>query len=122
MIEEIVTLETAKLAKEKGFPNDNSWAFARFYSKGCDGEFKITPNSNHIDDCYAPTQSLLQRWLREVHDIYISIEWFWKSEYRVRINDSGIIDHEDEFNYENHTYEEALEKGLQEGLRLIKDE
>lgn len=65
--EEICTYEVCKLAKEKGFPQDvfgtcemKSSCYledGRFYKDGC-----IYP----IENAYtAPTQSLLQRWLRE---------------------------------------------------------
>ena len=71
--EEICTYEVCKLAKEKGFPQDvfgtcemKSACYlgdGRFYKDGC-----IYP----IENAYtAPTQSLLQRWLREEKKIYV---------------------------------------------------
>lgn len=108
MIDEIVTLETAKLAKEKGYPNDGELPIRAYYPK---------------IRYFAPTQSLLQRWLREVHGINMLLErypdyywvygWIWE--------ESNPLNHNTEldFSVEGDTYEEALEKGLQEGLRLI---
>ena len=71
--EEICTYEVCKLAKEKGFPQDvfgtcemKSSCYledGRFYKDGC-----ICP----IENAYtAPTQSLLQRWLREEKGYYV---------------------------------------------------
>lgn len=73
--EEICTYEVAKLAKEKGFPQDVFGTYemtsscyledGRFYKDGC-----IYP----IENAYtAPTQSLLQRWLREEKNIHIAV-------------------------------------------------
>lgn len=70
----------------------------------------------------APTQSLLQKWLREKYKIILIIGyqyeydstpysyWIYKEEQSLPIN-QWVDDLE--------TYEEALEKGLQEALKLI---
>ena len=73
--EEICTYEVCKLAKEKGFPQDVFGTYemksscyledGRYYKDGC-----ICP----IENAYtAPTQSLLQRWLREEKNIHIAV-------------------------------------------------
>ena len=93
MKEQLITFETAKLAKEKGFEFHHAWI----------------------------TQSLLQKWLREQHNLEVismhadDFVW-WKVKVR-RLSKVGaeLIKTEMEFN----TYEEALEKGLQEALKLI---
>jgi hypothetical protein len=61
--EEICTYEVCKLAKEKGF---NEYVEA-FYAEGCDTAHSQGPEKwNEYKGRYAaPTQSLLQRWLRE---------------------------------------------------------
>ena len=100
MKEELITFETAKLAKEKGFKFQYAWI----------------PEIDNL-----PTQSLLQKWLREQHNLEVismhadDFVW-WKVKVR-RLSKVGaeIIKTEMEFN----TYEEALEKGLQEALKLI---
>lgn len=71
--EEIVTFEVAKLAKEKGF----NVPTAEFYND--DGNIGCYPRAfNHNEfpdgDYAAPTQSLLQRWLREEKGLCISVE------------------------------------------------
>ena len=74
--EEICTYEVAKLAKEMGFPQDvfgtcemKSSCYlkdGRYYKDGC-----IYP----IEEAYtAPTQSLLQRWLREEKGVTICVD------------------------------------------------
>ena len=61
--EEICTYEVCKLAKEKGF---NEYVEA-FYAEGCDTAHSQGPEKwNEYKGRYAaPTQSLLQRWLRD---------------------------------------------------------
>ena len=106
MKEKLIEFETAKLAKEKGFTNFNCfWP----------------------DDCLTigrPTQSLLQKWLREVHNIEV-ISWphFKRLSYGCDVyhyttkNSNGFTTIE--LN-PSKTYEDALELGLQEALKLIK--
>ena len=120
MEEQLMTFETSKLAKEKGFNE---------YGKLCyseDGE-SISPNSSFYSSQKYPieacTQSLLQKWLREKHKIHA---------FAHPIDDlkdwAAIIDgdtpsaftrlYQDEGG--SSTYEEALEIALQEALSQIK--
>lgn len=69
--DELVTYEIAKLAKEKGFPlqkvvKQDGRAF--FYELP-----QSHPDWANCDAWYLPTQSLLQRWLREMRMVQISI-------------------------------------------------
>jgi hypothetical protein bacD2_23294 len=111
MTEELVTLETAKMLKEKGF-----------------SQRKYLINVSTLHNCYkylsVPPQSVAQRWLRETKDLHICI-YNTASGYSYEIskadngtevlcmpkgpNDGGKWD----------TYEEALEAGIQEALKLI---
>ena len=101
MKEQLISLETAKLAKEKGF-NLNSPAFY-----GCDNpssgkesnqlilrEWENWVNFGNEDSPQegtaiysASTQSLLQKWLREVYKIHITItsqsqeSWQWHIQF-----------------------------------------
>ena len=105
MEEQLISFETAKLAKEKRFD------LTKLGYKEENGEI--------IDTYSTTTQSLLQKWLREEHKIHIVImpciipsnevkyyiftgklKWDW----------AELFD----------TYEEALEVGLQEALKLVK--
>ena len=118
MREELITLETAKLAKEKGF----DWCVLFGYKPdGSRVDYDIEGgyyNYNQLDqeNLSAPTQALLQRWLREVHNIDVyCIPWIYENK---RVYDFFV-------NYEGESrayssYEKALEVGLQEALKLIK--
>jgi hypothetical protein len=122
MQEQLIEFETAKLAKEKGFGVSGE----NIYENGellCEVEFK---NWNNGTQCLlAPTQSLLQKWLREKHKILVeathfTAEYFtynlYKRDNTIYILKLGGLD-----NICN-TYEEALERGLQESLKLIENE
>lgn len=71
--EEICTYEVCKLAKEKGFNEKCNF----YYQKGVistDGCFsRYNKGVEYI--CSAPTQSLLQRWLREEKRIEVNAFW-----------------------------------------------
>jgi len=141
MEEQLISFETAKLAKEKGFDTptrnfyaDESWKDEQVYTCNEVGypEYTKDMGNNHGfgDITLTPTQSLLNKWLREVHKIHIEIEYSFKqNKYSVDIynSDEKIIDNqlfkisskiEDYLKYKS--YEDALEFGLQEGLKLIK--
>lgn len=153
MEESKIIFSTAKLAKEKGFNIITNDIFVEEIRVG-ENEFKILEFSNqsiHID-LYQfdtswqkyfrrPTQSLLQKWLREVHKIDIRIVYervFWHyvlyklpSEKDIKFAnskehqdgdlwlDSEMLNNE-WYLQEYNSYEEALEIGLQEALKLIK--
>ena len=70
--EEIVTFEVAKLAKEKGF----NVPTIRYYLIDTVGWVKTAIYNNWNDSTIrysAPTQSLLQRWLREERGIIVEV-------------------------------------------------
>lgn len=122
MQEELITFETAKLAKEKGFVNYTPIKYdLQGEDESCDTNefYHLVLKANH----YAkPTQSLLQKWLREVHNIYVEpfvltdtkdLSFTCSIAKGTKLIDANQIDEYD-------TYEEALEVGLQEALKLIK--
>lgn len=116
MKEQLIFFETAKLAKEKGF----NWPVNRFFDEDdniCptfDSDYYEYANFNGFK-LSCPTQSLLQKWLREKYNIQlfifkqISCCWSWTIWGE---SASTCLDRFD-------TYEQALEKGLQEALKLI---
>lgn len=69
--DELVTYEVAKLAREKGF-NEKCY---HYYQKGVlESDECFNRYNKGVDNvCSAPTQSLLQRWLREEKGIHIGI-------------------------------------------------
>lgn len=121
MEEEIISFETSKLAKEKGLISgimETSW----YKPSGNKAKLKEIANYEEFreDFYYAPTQSLLQKWLREVKDIHISLI---HEEPNYSCNIGGYDSNDDCYKNieidEFLSYEEALEKGLQEALKLI---
>lgn len=83
--EEICTYEVCKLAKEKGFPqdpieNDNCqiycWDNLRKIHSLCISAMWYTGEYNREDMYAAPTQSLLQRWLREEKKVEVYARHF----------------------------------------------
>ena len=112
MTEELVTLETAKMLKEKGFQ-----------------QRKYLINVSTLHHCYkylsVPPQSVAQKWLRETKNLHIEI---YRNAcgygYAIVKANNGTWMEDDDFKGPNDggnwdTYEEALEAGLQEALKLI---
>jgi len=139
MKDELITFDTAKLAKEKGFNWDVSNAFVirgkrveeeDSYHYNHNGTLYLNPlKDNTVTEIISrPTQSLLQRWLREEHDIHIVITTgeffknetetaFWGLEVSIIGAANASFIERDDF---EGTYEQALEKGLYQALLLIK--
>ena len=154
MEETLISFETAVLAKEKGldlitiffYTKPNSKMFG-IDEKGRAHHIKNTAKKIYrcgeevtlnIENVYrAPTQSLLQKWLRETYKINVEvtdysgagffkfeifnlrdwnkvnllpIDWLENDEYHKNHNTSSIF-----------TYEEALEEGLYQALLLSPD-
>lgn len=108
MTEELVTLETAKLLKEKGFQ-----------------QRKYFINVSTLHHCYkylsVPPQSIAQKWLRENHSIHIAVDFNQYGRWYYRLYDIKDYDFlsETEVDKIYKSYEEALEAGIQEALKLI---
>lgn len=138
MQEKLIEFKTAKLAKEKGFKN-GSISYYAGNSKLITFNTNLYPNALYTNNTAqkftyeATTQSLLQRWIREVHKISVEVALDFMEDkygdtlyYHCNILHS-IDSHKTvkwlgaECTYENYnTWEEALEAGLMEGLKLIK--
>jgi hypothetical protein len=138
MQEELVSFETAKLAKEKGFDLKVDSIYSEYsnnsiiidnshlkkYNKFSKTEYIENKNWNKSNKfTSAPTQSLLQKWLREVYNTHLMVEPFY-NEQKVLVYGLDLITEriEEETIVEKgfKTYEEALEVGLQEALKLIE--
>ena len=131
MEEQLVTFEVARLAKEKGCKldlySDDEWHYID--EEGdlfwCNHDPRSSyPNAERVVKC---SQSLLQRWLREEHSLYVMLEetetltlesgiGFYYKIIKVKDREHLRLDYS---MYFYKTYEEALEAGLKEGLRLI---
>lgn len=128
MTEILISKETAVLAKEKGF----NWKCNIFcdLDTGTNLMYGTSIENYNNDTIFEsknfvsmPTQSFLQKWLRDVHNINIEI-WYnnemkgWeKTLFALDSKDLKIIHIGDIVKF--NTYEEALEYGLLEALKLI---
>lgn len=138
MKEELITFETAKLAKEKGFDELSSRKYdinskeileVSYWEGNGDVTTIAVKNENIEDDeVLAPTQSLLQKWLREEYNIQLCLQPLYGGD-KIEGRQIGWLCYtpynDEEFNnlpsisLSEYTYEEALEEGLQEALKLI---
>tara|TARA_R110002020_G_scaffold241717_1_gene454947 strand:+ start:1201 stop:1575 length:375 start_codon:yes stop_codon:yes gene_type:complete len=119
MKDELISFETAKLAKEKRFNIFND----SYTKRGT--IITSQQQARYIEECIypAPTQSLLQRWLREKHGLHVEPKlanqeskksyyygvYKW-DKYRAYIKGTNV---------RFDTYEQALEGGLLEAVKLI---
>ena len=139
MKETLITFETAKLAYEKGYTREVvgiSFTSTRRNYYNTQGELngdctdfikdvlkygRDKAKINHI--LYpATSQSLLQKWLRDVKDIYVNVILGSYSTKQKVVKEFRVVIFSwetGEFHFNFFTYEEALEKGLQEALKLI---
>jgi hypothetical protein len=119
MKETIIKFETAILAKEKGFNNDLQWCgFAP-----CSYDEKGNFWKNTFYGIEAPTQSLLKKWLRDKYHLYVrvgttSLTTHFPMIELVEVDGTRLKGPVYIKNYQ--TYEEGLEVGLFEALKLIK--
>ncbi len=115
MKEQLISFDTAKLAKEKGFE-----IRCRYYytEEGMRKDSASTALNWYSQDghCYSPTQSLLQKWLRDEHNIHL------ESSLTMGLNYAFMVYNqlEETFATNVNSYEEALEEGLKKALTLIK--
>lgn len=117
-----INFETAKLAKEKGFDikTKYSW-YVPDNSKPIIEKHK--PDGLYYLSC--PTQSLLAKWLREEHNIYVSPResyGFDGTTLEIVCTVNGVfVNHnfKDKPINRFENFEEAYEIGLQEALKLI---
>lgn len=138
MEDQLISFETAVLAREKGFnvpcrgrihcshyhfvknniiPANVPIADNEMFAPKCDWNNleECDPNRSNstLKGLYTsiPTQSLLQKWLREKYKIHIYVQ-------PTLSFDKWTLNHN--FYQTYNTYEETLEAGLIEALKLIK--
>lgn len=134
MTEELVTLETAKLLKEKGF---NEYCKNVIDIDNILRETLYRTNDDLPKQCFSlPTQSLAQKWLRETKNLHVlsipkvvesynkigevvktEVEFYYWDIYIVGDRHKHIV--QDFVTNQFSTYEEALEAGIQRALELI---
>lgn len=134
MGEQLVSLKTAKSAKKQGFKERCHY----FFNEGSGWKVQEDYMLRQDKTIEAPSQSLLQKWLREEKDILVEVNFndnlYRKlheaahkkvsSNYRYSIYTS-IKDPEHIFekfwsDKTFETYEEALEEGLQRALKIVR--
>lgn len=90
------------------------WVFTKDYITFVNSEVSL----------YAPSQTELQKWLREEHNIHCDVKTLFKLGYiEVDVFRCSIVElNVDEYKFLDSTlsYEDALEAGLLEALKLIK--
>jgi hypothetical protein len=109
MTEQLITKKTFELAKLKGFD---------VYTCRCGGFPECICNHDEL----LPTQTLVQQWLREKYHLYVrvatnSITAHFPMIELAEVGGTHLKGPAYIKNYE--TYEDALEIGLQEALKLI---
>lgn len=123
MEDKLIEYSTAKLAKEKGFVVEKYP-----YYTSPDSIITHSITKCLIPHYYAATQSLLQKWLRDREENIIIVipmrdfhrnynGWYYEVFTQLTKKDKPVLIISSDENFD--TYEEALEIGLQEALKLI---
>jgi len=132
--EDYVSFETAKLLKEKGFPQKYDVYHSMVYNEeDYEDEYEVQrmvlqtqlvkagtlssyPLAVPEPKCYCPTLQMVCKWLREVHKLYINI---WTDPKDVENNNFNIIFRVQVYDgysnygtYEFSTYEKAVEAAI----------
>ena len=127
--EVLITFKTAKLAKEKGFNWNTLHCFtdegSLQYSSGDEDDNGVY-NHNSWDNFSAPSQSVLQKWMREQYNTHLEInvnimrDWYYTG---YNLSDKRCAEikelYEKGDSFVGVSYEEALEQVLFEALSLI---
>ena len=122
--EQVVSFKVAKLAKEKGLGlyTVNSYCF---FQNTREYELVSFKENKCIS---APTQTQLQAWLREIHDIHIQIliySWSERTYYYKIHSKRAYVSNSSKFILDSDVvigkYVDVLEKALHHGLNLIKE-
>lgn len=133
--DKLVSFKTAKLAKEKGF-EEICFAFFRLdalrqdIDSPYDWMLPLEQDNLECKEFYgedfllAPTQSLLQSWIRDIYKIYVHADanafgWYGRNDNTPEPS-SWNIDKRWSTKKECLTYEEALEEALLHALNTIK--
>ena len=121
MTEELVTLETAKMLREKGFNEYCKDIIREGNGRMMQSVFRT--NKDLPKGAYSrPTQSIAAKWLREIKGMHVEISYmyggYWTYDI-LTIPEHDLVGLSDRPLLHYKSYEEALEAGLQEALKLI---
>ena len=123
MEETKIAFETAKLAREVGF-NFGCAAFFKEELGGHPSEGEVLIDYNmHKGYISRPSQSILAKWLRDVHNWHIEVcapdlpnqEWYGHIRQPSVYGNRGDIE-------KQYSFEDVLEAGLQKVLRILQNE
>lgn len=140
MKEQLISFETAKLAKEKGFEQNGFYQIywegkqektpfskALYYKKLIEDNILEQETSIQLKIYVAPTQALLQKWLRETHRISVDVRLVTN----LKVYDYRVVEIDKEYHnsffdgvispHAYPSYEGALEMGIVRALKLLKD-
>jgi len=129
---EIVSKKIAVLLKELGF----DWIPNEVYSSTREDN-AIFPYGEELDgdnELYAPTQALVCKWFRDVHNIGINISSIskrtlkedknfniWKNLHTVFVFEELVDETKYSKEYAYSIYEEAEEAGIIEAIKILKN-
>ena len=121
-----VSLEVAKLLKKAGFDWEvnHSYPNCESLDNSCSGymedlSFYHNLNDSKYGGMSAPTLEIAQRWLRETHNLHITIFSSSQESWMFRITklheklENGV------YGEDFYTYEEAQEAGIKKALEII---
>ena len=108
--EDYVSIEIAKLLKEKGFDKYTLGYYLDDKDKLYFDRFSDDWNSKHVGYISAPTLQMARKWLREVHKIDISVTPDRKAGYSVLIFKDKRLPFDTLDSYS--TYEQAAEVAI----------
>ena len=130
MKEDFVTLETAKLLKEKGFDETCEYCILNQdddvigASRGCIINEKIVRHKNIKNAIPITSLYQAQKWLRDTKCLHIEVGYmygdYWLYDI-LTIPTHDLIGLEDRASVRYNTYEGALEAGIQEALKLVEE-
>lgn len=122
MKEDLVNIKTALLASDKGFKENVDYCYdISDVNVVDDPPVYNVGDAIGDDELFAPTQSLLQKWLREVHNIFVHPVAVFPIGYEtVSYYDAGFRGHHLMQRFES--WEEAFEYALVYGLNKIENE
>lgn len=126
MIEELVTLETAKMLKEKGF----NWKCEHLIDRNKVITKYDIPQSmvvcmeidGELVEFLCPALYVAQKWLRQEKNLHIEISYMYGNYWIydiLTIPEHDLVGLSDRPIIHYGTYEEALEAGIFEALKLI---
>ncbi len=123
MNEEYVTYEQAKALKAAGFDYECDYHFSKEDApEGLVWGIKSFAPANHNANGYLsiPTLAQAAKWLREEHNIHISVNPCFDGRWECQIVDISPLWYFDRY-YMGDSYEAALSAGVSKCLEIIND-